>query len=84
MCSTILDFCIFSLYLNILYLYICYVAIDEHWRRLFCDIVNISENCIFIFFWDLNFFKLSQMRLFWLISLDLMEGFVSDFCQTSL
>ena len=36
------------------------------------------------FFWTFNFFKLSQMRLFWLISLDLMEGFVSDFCQTSL
>ena len=36
------------------------------------------------FFLDFNFFKLSQMRLFWLISLDLTEGFVSDFCQTSL
>ena len=42
--------------LNILYLHICYVAIGEHWRKLFCDTVNICENCIFIFFLNFNFF----------------------------
>ena len=36
------------------------------------------------FFLDFNFFKLSQTCLFWLISLDRMEGFVSTFGQTSL
>ena len=42
--------CVFTLYLHILYLYICYVAIGEDWCMLFCDTVNISKNCIFIFF----------------------------------
>ena len=61
----------------IFYTYIyCYVAIGEHWRRLFCSKVNISENCVFIFSLDFNFFQLSQKHHFWLISLDLTEGFV--------
>ena len=69
----------------IFYTYIyCYVAIGEHWRRLFWSKVNISENCIFIFSLDFNFFQLSQKHRFWLISLDLTEGFVSNFGQKSL
>ena len=39
-----------SIFLNILYLHICYLA------KLFCDTVNICENCIFIFFLNFNFF----------------------------
>ena len=67
----------------IFYTYIyCYVAIGEHWHRLFWSKVNISENCIFIF--SFNFFQLSQKHHFWLISLDLMEGFVSNFGHKSL
>ena len=72
---------------SIFYTYIyCYVAIGEHWRRLFCSKVKISENCIFIFsiFWDFNFFQLSHKHRFWLISLDLTEGFVSNFGHTSV
>ena len=72
---------------SIFYTYIyCYVAIGEHWCRLFCSKVKISENCIFIFsiFWDFNFFQLSHKHRFWLISLDLTEGFVSNFGQTSV
>ena len=61
----------------IFYTYIyCYVAIGEHWRRLFCSQVNISENCVFIFSLDFNFFQLSQKHRFWLTSLDLTEGFL--------
>ena len=154
----------------IFYTYIyCYVAIAEHWRRLFWSKVNISENCVFITFGEylygiflpnistdylyvwkyspeyyvgtevtnwpfnmltahlkcilyiyfiliytvmlrlpnigtgyfalklilakiafsfflstFNFFQLSQKHRFWLISLDLTEGFVSNFGHKSL
>ena len=41
----------------IFYTYIyCYVAIGEHWRRLFWSKVNISENCVFIFSLDFQLF----------------------------
>ena len=55
--STFLYICVLLctfLYICV-YLYICHVVIGEHWRMLFCDKVNISKNCIFIFFLDFNF-----------------------------
>ena len=36
------------------------------------------------FFLGFNFFQLSQKHRFWLISLDLTEGFVSNLGQTSV
>ena len=36
------------------------------------------------FLWTFYFFQLSQKHCFWLISLDLMEGFVSNFGHKSL
>ena len=42
---------VFYICTYIFYIYIyCYVAIGEHWRRLFWSKVNISENCVFITF----------------------------------
>ena len=36
------------------------------------------------FLWTFNFVQLSQKHSFWLISLDLTEGFVSNFGHKSL
>ena len=49
----------------IFYTYIYrYVAIGEHWRRLFWSKVNISENCIFIF--SLEYFSRIFLRIIYM------------------
>ena len=46
---------------------------------------SILAKIAFSFFlWTFNFFQLSQKHRFWLISLDLTEGFVSNFGHKSL
>ena len=53
----ILSISVFYVCTYIFYTYIyCYVAIGEHWRRLFWSKVNISENCVFIFSLDFQLF----------------------------
>ena len=88
--------CILCLYVPFYYLYFMFVLtyfilIYTVMLRLanigagYFGLKSILAKIAFSFFlWTFNFFQLSQKHRFWLISLDLTEGFVSNFGHKSL